>query len=71
MTNLPRCSANFGGNRVADEHGIGEAPARFEKDGTGSRQVHRHDRIQQSARETPLHDQVPETSGGREFGINV
>ena len=62
---------HFGGHRIADEHGVRETPVRFEKDGPGSRQVHRHDRIQQTARQTSLHDQLLETGGRGEFGVNV
>ncbi len=62
---------DLGGHGVADEHGIDKPPVRFEKDRAGSGQVHRHDRIQQTAGQAALHDQFPEPRGSREVGINV
>jgi hypothetical protein len=62
---------DVGGHRIADEHGIGEAPVRLEKHSPGSGQIHRHDGVQQAARQTPLHDELLETGGRSECGINV
>jgi hypothetical protein len=61
----------FARNRVADEHGIGETPVRLEKDRSWSRQIHGDNRVQQTAGQASLHDELLEPGGRTEVGVNV
>jgi hypothetical protein len=62
---------HFARDRVADEHGIGEAPARLEKHRTRSGQIHGNDRVQEAAGQASLHDELLETGRRAERGVNV
>ena len=61
----------FARDRVADEHRIGEAPARLEKDRSRARQIHGDDCVQQAAGQASLDDEPLETRRRAEFGVNV
>lgn len=62
---------DFPGDRVADEHGIGELPARFEKHRPRTWQIHRDDGVQQAAGQAALDDQLAEPRGRGERRVNV
>ena len=62
---------DLGSDRVADEHGIQKSPVGFEKHRPGSGQIHRDDRVQQTAGQTALNDEFSKPRGGGELGINV